>query len=148
MFSGIYSLSSALMLHSTVLRNTEGCTGKVIGQIGYGLTAVVAPIETIVALAASALSLLAYPVSSTPLNYSTKWLRSSAFSIVWSIVDFYLNTFITVLVADERSAREIWQKRDIMLFPRNACTAYFTCSGNEKDFPGSIWYQRNAELFS
>jgi len=144
MFCGFNSCSSAMMLHSTVLRNDSDITGKVVGQIGYGLTCGISIIETIVALAASALSLLAYPVSSTPLTYASKWLSSSTFSIVWSFVDFFLNPFVWRLVADERSAREIWQSGDLMYLPQNACTTYFACSGDETDFPGRIWSERNA----
>lgn len=116
----INSLSSGFMLGLTLYRNQTGSAKKLIAQVGYTLTAVVAAIETLAALVFSALSLALYPFSSTPTQYTTQWLGSSAFSVGWSITDFCLNLFTHTLVADERSAREILDSGDLMSIPPNA----------------------------
>ena len=114
------SFSSSLMLGTTLYRNQPGVTNKLIAQAGYALTAVVSAVETVTALAFSALSLVAYPFSSTPFEHSTKWLGSSAFSLGWSVADFILNLFVLELVADEKSARKILQSGNLMRIPHGA----------------------------
>lgn len=114
------SFSSSLMLGITTYRNQPGVSNKLIAQAGYALTAVVSAVETVAALTFSALSLVVYPFSSTPFEHSTKWLGSSAFSIGWSVVDFILNPFVFLLVADEKSARQILQSGNLMIIPRGA----------------------------
>ena len=117
---GMNSFSSSLMLGTTLYRNQPGVTNKLIAQAGYALTAAVSAVETVAALAFSALSLVAYPFSSTPFEHSTKWLSSSAFSLGWSVTDFILNLFILKLVADEKSARKILQSGNLMMLPHGA----------------------------
>ena len=115
------SLSSSLILGTTLYRNKGGISNKIIGQAGYALCAAVAVIETITALAFSILSLLIYPLFSTaPWEHSTKWLSSSAFTLVWSLADFLLNLFVVRLVADENSARQILASGNIMIIPPGA----------------------------
>ncbi len=114
------SFSISLMLGTTLYRNQSGVSNKVIAQVGYALAVVVSAVETVAALAFSALSLVAYPFSSTPFEHSTKWLGSSAFSLGWSIVDSVLNPFVLKLVADEKSARRILQSGDLMMIPHGA----------------------------
>lgn len=114
------SFSSALMLGTTLYRNQEGLGNKIIAQAGYQLIAKIALTETVAALAFSALSLIAYPISSEPFEHAIKWLRSSAFSLGWSIIDFFLNPFMKVMVADEKSARQILYSRNLVLIPTGA----------------------------
>lgn len=114
------SISSGLMLGTTLYRNQPGIFNKLIAQAGYSLTALVSVVETVAAFAFTALSLLAYPFSSTPFEYTTKWLGSSAFSLGWSIADFFLNFFVFKLVADEKSARKILESGDLLMIPRGA----------------------------
>ncbi len=116
----INSFSSSLMFGTTLYRNQSGFSNKLIAQAGYALTAIVSAVETVAALAFSALSLTAYPFSSTPFECSTKWLGSSAFSLGWSVTDFILNLFVLKLVADERSARQILQSGNLMKIPQGA----------------------------
>jgi hypothetical protein len=116
----INSLSSSLMLGTTLYRNQIGISNKLIAQVGYALIALVSAIETVVALAFSVLSLVAYPFSSRPFEHSTKWLGSSAFSLAWSATDFILNLFIFKLVADEKSARQMAPGGNFMIIPPNA----------------------------
>lgn len=118
--SKINSLSSGCMYITTQYRNQPGVFNKLIAQGGYALTAGVSAVETVAALAFSALSLVACPISSTPFQYSTQWLGSSSFSLGWSITDFALNLFVERLVADEKSARLILKSGDLMTIPRGA----------------------------
>jgi hypothetical protein len=102
------SLASSLVFGVTLARNRQGGGGKVIGQVGYAATAVVATIESLAALTFCTASLAIYPVSSVPFDKSVKWLGSSSFSIAWSVVDLGLNLLPGgVLIADESSARQI-----------------------------------------
>lgn len=115
---GINSLSSSLMLGTTLYRNQPGLSNKIIAQAGYALIALVAAVETVVALTFLALSLVAY--SPTSFEHSTQWLSSSVFSFGWSAADFFLNPFVIRLVADEKSARRILQSGDFMMVPHGA----------------------------
>jgi hypothetical protein len=114
------SFSSSLMLGATLYRNRPGFSNKLIAQVGYALIAVVSAIETAAALAFSALSLVVYPFSSTPFDHSAKWLDSSVFSLGWSAVDFALNLFVSPLIADEKSVRQILVSGDLMWIPPGA----------------------------
>jgi hypothetical protein len=114
------SFSSGLIYGTTLYRNQPGVSYKLIAQAGYALTAVVSAVETFVALAFSALSLIVYPISSTPFEHSTKWLGSSAFSLGWSVGDFVINLFMLKLVADEKSVRKMLQNGNLMMMPHGA----------------------------
>jgi len=114
------SFSSSLMLGTTLYRNQPGVSNKLMAQAGYALIAVVSTVEAAVALAFSALSLIVYPVSSTPFEHSIKWLYSSVFSLGWSVTDFVLNLCAFKLVADEKSARKILQSGNLMMIPPGA----------------------------
>lgn len=114
------SFSSSLMLGTTLYRNQPGVSNKIIAQAGYALIALVSTVETAAALAFSALSLLAYPFSSTPFELSVQWLGSSTFALGWSLTDFLLNLFVVRMVADEPSARQILHSGDLMRMPANA----------------------------
>lgn len=117
----MHSLSSSLMLGTTLHRNEEGVSNKLRAQVGYALIAVVAAVETVVALAFSALTLAMLPCSSgKPLMYSVVWLSSSVFSLGWSLINFCLNPFAHTLVADEKTAWRILQSGDLMRFPAGA----------------------------
>src|SRR4029077_19871666 len=93
----INSFSSSLMFGIRLYRNRGGIANRLIAQMGYALTAVIATIETVVACAFCALSLLVYPLSSMPFDHCAEWVSSSAFSIGWSMTDFILNLFIQPL---------------------------------------------------
>jgi hypothetical protein len=114
------SFSSSLIFGTTVYRNQYGIFNKFIAQAGYALTAVVAAIETLAALAFSALTLIVYPFSSTPFERSITWLGSCVFSFGWSIIDFILNPFLIKLVADEESARLMLDQGDLLDTPDGA----------------------------
>ena len=116
----INSLSSSLMLGVTLYRNRQDAPGKLLAQVGYGLIPLVAAVETVAALAFSALSLAIYPWSREPFEHASKWLDSSLFSFGWSAVDFLLNLFVTPLIADEETARLMVQRRDIQRIPHRA----------------------------
>jgi hypothetical protein len=127
------SFSSSLMFSTTLFRNQSGVANKVTAQVGYALIAAVAAVESAVALAFTALSMIfswclpcCFPLS---YQHSTTWLGSSALSLGWSLANFCLNPCIRALVADERSVRHMIQNGDIMMLP-----------------PGAILfvYQRNA----
>lgn len=114
------SFSSSLMLGTTLYRNQHGFSNKLIAQVGYALTALVAVIETIAASLFLGLSLLTLPFSSTPSKQALFWLGSSAFCIGWSITDFFLNPWVNVLVADQKSARQILNNGNLMEIPHKA----------------------------
>lgn len=115
---GINSFSSQLMLNVTAYRNQPSTFNKIAGQGGYALIAVVAFAETITAVAFSALSRIASVFSAT--EHSSKWLESASFTFGWAVTDFFLNPFVSRLVADERSARLIYQSGDLMTIPDGA----------------------------
>ncbi len=101
------SLSSSLMLGITLYRNVPSVCNKIQAQLGYALVLVSSLVETATALAFTTLSLLTLPISREPTKKCFKWLSSSAFTIGWSFVDFFLNPFVVVAVADEKSARQL-----------------------------------------
>jgi hypothetical protein len=114
------SLSSCLVLGVTLYRNQPGVSNKCLAQLGYAFATAVATVESVAALTFCAGSLALYPMSSIPLRQSISWLSSSSFSIVWSATDFFLNPVFEILVADERSAREMARRGNLMRFPRGA----------------------------
>ncbi len=114
------SFSSSLILGTTIYRNEPGICNKIIAQVSYALIIPVALVESVAALAFSALSLLALPFSATPLRNSFECFKSSTFSLGWAFVDFFLNPFMATLVADEKSARRILESRNFMVIPRGA----------------------------
>jgi hypothetical protein len=114
------SLSSGLIFGVTLYRNQPGVGNKVLAQWGYALTATVAIVESVAALAITAGSAAFYPVDPLPLKNSVNWLSSSSFSVVWSAADFLLNPGVERLVADEKSARQIASNGDLMRIPRGA----------------------------
>lgn len=116
----INSLSSALMLGTTLYRNQRGISNKLPAQAGYALIAIVALVETTVALIFAAASLPLCCYSSESFNRATTWLSSSAFSFGWSLVDFVMNLLVLKIVADEQSARKILQQGDLMFLPKGA----------------------------
>lgn len=68
---------------------------KIIGQMGFTLSALAAAVITIAALVFLALSLIAYPFSATPFNYAVDWLAFSAIGFGLSIKGFMVNPFMT-----------------------------------------------------
>jgi hypothetical protein len=114
------SLASSLILGVTLYRNQPGISNKCLAQVGYASTAAVATVESVAALTFCAGSLALYPLSSAPLEQSVNWLSSSSFSIVWSATDFLLNPFVSTLVADEQSARQIANSGNLMTIPQGA----------------------------
>ena len=118
--TSINSLSSAMMLGITMYRNQPGLGNKVAAQVGYGLTTIVAIVESVVASAFCALSVVLYSVSPDLLNRSFEWLKSSSFTIIWSMADSIINIFARVLVADEKSARWIASTGQIFRIPPGA----------------------------
>lgn len=118
---GFNSISSALMYDLTRLRNRSD-TGKKIAVVGYPCITAAALVESAAAALACAASTAVYPVTSTPLNFSARWLSSSYFTIYWSAVDFFLNFGVVNLIADEESARRAVGTGNIMRLPRGSIT--------------------------
>lgn len=116
------SLSSSLMLGITLYRNRPGFSNIFVAQVGYALTAIVAAIETLTAVIFFGLSLTIFLLSTTPLLNSAKWLNSSIFSLGWSITNFFLNLWCGVMIADEKSAREVLQSGNLFKLPAGAIT--------------------------
>lgn len=114
------SLSSSLMLGTTLYRNQPGFSNKLVGQVGYALVALVSAVESCAALAFVILSLTVYSVYSAPAEHAVQWFISSSFSLGWSVVDFFFNPFVPILVADEGSALQMFLNRDLVRIPHNA----------------------------
>lgn len=108
------------MYHTSLYRNDRGIGNKIIAQIAYGLTAVVAMVESIAALIFLAFSAVAYLFSPELLANATKWIGSSTFSIIWAVADFILNPFVSPLVADEQSARSLFKSGRLFQIPASA----------------------------
>lgn len=104
----------------TLYRNTSSFFNKIQAQVGYALVFVSSLVESVFAAAFTLLSLLALPVSREPTKRCLNWLASSTFTIGWSFVDFFLNPFLLVVVADEKSARHIATSGDLLRFPPSA----------------------------
>lgn len=117
------SLSSGLIYGVTLYRNQPGFMNKISAQAGYALIALSAVVESAVALSFVALSLFILPFASAPFRAATEWLGSSVFSLGWAVTDFFLNPFVFVLVADERSARRILNTGDLTVLPPDAHVA-------------------------
>jgi|GEM_PF-2151812 len=103
----ITSVSSTLVTTITTVRNPEGteanwlndqqftrCPSKkvrVAAELAYGLTAATAVVETAVSALFVAASAPFSLVSSQVLKKPVQWLKSSSFSIVWSLAYLRLN---------------------------------------------------------
>lgn len=116
------SIASELMSHLTVFRNADGreenwwlpvprnnpspwsFAGKaIVAEIGFGLIAVVATVETCVYCV---FTLLALPLNANFYEKSVKLLESSAFTILWSVSDAIIyNPFFLDVHTDESFAR-------------------------------------------
>lgn len=118
------SISSAIMLGITSYRNKRGLFNKVIGQVGYGLTAMVAVVETVAFAAITALSCLSISPKRfklvKPDSAFVQQLASSLFVIGWAVGDFVLNPFYSKLVADEKSVRTMLKNGNLTKFPIEA----------------------------
>jgi hypothetical protein len=114
------SYSSSLMHGTTLYRNQSGVINKIFAQAGYALISLAAAIETIAATIFCFISLVCFPFSSKPLEYGKKWIKSSAFSIGWSLIDFFLNPFAVKLVSEEKMARRVLKSGNIFQIPRSA----------------------------
>ena len=101
------SLSSNVMSGIIFHRNQPGSFKKAQAQIALPFVTVAATIETVVASIFTLLSTLALPATNVYFNGSIKLLKSSSFTILWSIVDFFMNPFCYVLAAEEEHAMGI-----------------------------------------
>lgn len=117
----VQSLASNLMYSNTKMRN-EGDEEvlRAISQVGYALILVIALVESAVALPFTLLSLITLPFTRAIFYESVSWLKSSSFTILWSVVDLVLNPFMDRLVADERSARIIYFSGNLFVVPQGA----------------------------
>jgi uncharacterized membrane protein YciS (DUF1049 family) len=117
------SISSALMLGITSYRNKSGLFNKVIAQVGYALTAIVAAVEAvafaIIIIPSSCIVISPFQLI-RPSPSFVKQFASSVFVIGWAVGDFVLNPFCSKLVADEKSVRTMLKNGDLTKFPREA----------------------------
>ena len=115
------SLSSSLIFGVSLIRNQQpSIANKCAGQFGYALTALVALVEYAVSSVFTALTVLIYPISSTPFEFAIRWLGSSQFVLIWSLFDFIFNPFADNLIADELSARSTATSRQLFTLPHAA----------------------------
>ncbi|MBS0620852.1 MAG: hypothetical protein JSS61_05290 [Verrucomicrobia bacterium] len=118
--SPVGSVSASLMLGITILRNQPGFSNKLAAQGGYAVIALASLVETVFAATATVFGLLIHGASPKPYQYAKQWVASSAFTLGWSVVDFFLNPFVQRLVADETSAREVLRSCNLMMIPSGA----------------------------
>lgn len=115
------SLASKLMFQVTTQRNRSLLQhGRMWSQIAFPIICCEAAIETTAASIATICTSLLYPISDKPLNNSCTWLKSSFFCIKWAFADSLMNMLPCVLVADEKSARDIASGNSLLRLPRGA----------------------------
>lgn len=107
------SLSTTLIAKTMYYQN-QGKINSYLSQLALAIIPVIALVETAAALTFTTLSLVAYPFSSKPLDFSVKWLKSSAFAIIWSLVDFCINPFYGSMVVSEQEARQMMRNGQII----------------------------------
>lgn len=80
---------------------------KVIAtEVGLGVLATTAIIETIAYASLTFLSLCLFPVTDRPCKFFAHLLQSSAFTVIWSVADFlYYNLFYINILTQEKNAR-------------------------------------------
>lgn len=118
----LHSVSSSMLFGITCFGNQGGIGRKILAEFGYGLTVVVATVETAAAVVFWGASEL-NPQSSRPCQNAKAWLESSSFSIAWAATDCVLNLYRFKLIADEKSARQMIQmmrEGDLMRYPSDA----------------------------
>jgi len=111
------SLSSSFMTGITLYRNQPGIMNKIHAEFGYWLTVEVAIIETVAAAFFTAISAVLAIFDRSYWDYSFEWLKSSAFSILWSFGNLFLNPFCRMLAANESAARQIVSSGDFFTMP-------------------------------
>lgn len=114
------SLSTTLVVQTASYQNQDKIN-KYLSQIAFAIIPMIALVETAAALTFTALSLIAYPCSSKPLEFSVKWLKSSSFAIIWSLVNFCINPLSKFLLCErlivsEQEARQMLQNRQLIRF--------------------------------
>ncbi|MBA3815966.1 MAG: hypothetical protein H0X29_05515 [Parachlamydiaceae bacterium] len=126
----IYSISSKLVTTITTIRNPQGNEGnwlksdqkfyqlpsgkaRLAAEIGYALTTVVALIETLVSGSCLILSVPLALASSKPLQKTTQWLESSAFTLIWSAAYLHFNLKAPNLLTREDLSRNFALRGDI-----------------------------------
>lgn len=114
------SYASALMTRTTQYRNQPLASNKIVAEFGYVLIAAAALIETISRLSFAAVALCFALIDREAFRHAFKILQSSAFSIVWAIVDAIVNPFAQKLVADEKSARSLFAQGKFLTVPKGA----------------------------
>ncbi len=114
------SLSSSLMTGINLYRNNPGLLNKAQAQVAFPIVTITAVVETIAASIFTILSALTLLFTNSYFTHSLTQLKSSSFTIIWSIVDFLINPFCHTVVADEESAKFIAQTGELFLMPRNA----------------------------
>ncbi|NGX32315.1 MAG: hypothetical protein K1060chlam4_00356 [Candidatus Anoxychlamydiales bacterium] len=88
------SLSSSLMMGINLYRNKPGILNKAQAQIAYPVIAAAAIVESAVASIFTILSICIAPLTRNCFDYSATWLKSSAFTIIWSLTDFLINPIL------------------------------------------------------
>lgn len=86
--------------------------GKVVSTaIGLCLLATISVVETVVYGVLALASLLLYPITRRPCTFFAKLLQSSAFTIIWSVVDIlFCNLVFLNIMTHESFARE-WAEK-------------------------------------
>lgn len=102
------SFASDLIFEATLLRNHPAMTRKLLAEVGYATSFIVAGAETVCSLTACISSITCCGVSSPLTERSVAWLKSSAFSIPRSALNLILNPCTETLTLREEDALEIF----------------------------------------
>jgi hypothetical protein len=116
------SLASGLMMSINLHRNNPGILSKAKAQVVYPFVTIVALVESVVNSCFTMLSTL--PFIDAYFKSSVEQLKSSLFTIIWSLFSFLINPFCRTIVADENSAKEITRMGvgNLFLIPEGALT--------------------------
>lgn len=114
------SLSSSLMMGVNLYRNNPGVLNKALAQIAYPFVTTAALVETVARAFFTILSSFTLPFTNIYFISSAEQLKSSLFTIIWSVADFLINPFCHTVVADENSAKLIAQTGNLFILPTEA----------------------------
>ena len=130
------SISSCLLSKITSFRNPNGPEQEwrwtenrakvganplkvVLAEVGYIAVIPFAIIETALSAIAKLFS-ACLPIGPARHEAMTNWLKSSAFSVAWSLGDTTINLFCNDMIVTEKVARACASNRNIFNVPREA----------------------------
>lgn len=102
-----------------IVRNPANPVKVVLAEVGYLVTIPFAIIETALSTIAKLFS-VCLPIGQARHEAMSNWLRSSAFSVVWSTGDALINLFCNDMIVTEKVARACATSGNIFAVPLEA----------------------------